>query len=431
MNLIINIISERCCPTLTLNLKSDESKLFALQLISIFCEEMNLDEGITVCGRTYQRKTKKLLSELQSFIQNSENQQQLWSIYNVFSEMEEGEYFAFLTQNIDNYNREIIKDNILHLNHPDYEYLLKFKNEFCSGIVANYNIIHYENGKKQLKIGESDKSKRKCRFCGESMPIVTFAKVAHTISEGLGNKTIITNDECDSCNETLGREIEQDLMTYLSPLRIFMSITGRHGKTKIKDDSFSMYESAQKSIHIDLIEQENAELMHWTLKQDNDNFKVSFTHPQMVNLQDVYRTVVKYAIGVMDNEQLKHFIKTINWIKKEMSSSDLPRLCLFLDGSQDSELKPSITVFIRKNADKALPYSFVELHVSGVVIFAIIPFCDQDNRSFSDVEDWNHTMDVLKIYKKLPLLKCIVPNNDESERITFNIVFNKRTDIDA
>lgn len=140
MNLIINIISERCCPTLTLNLKSDESKLFALQLISIFCEEMNLDEGITVCGRTYQRKTKKLLSELQSFIQNSENQQQLWSIYNVFSEMEEGEYFAFLTQNIDNYNREIIKDNILHLNHPDYEYLLKFKNEFCSGIVANYNI---------------------------------------------------------------------------------------------------------------------------------------------------------------------------------------------------------------------------------------------------------------------------------------------------
>ena len=54
-------MSERCWSTLKLNLVSDESKLLALQLTRFF---MNLDEGITVCGRTYQRKTKKPLSVL-------------------------------------------------------------------------------------------------------------------------------------------------------------------------------------------------------------------------------------------------------------------------------------------------------------------------------------------------------------------------------
>ena len=45
-----------------------------------------------------------------------------------------------------------------------------------------------------MRAGETDKAKRKCRFCRESMPTVKFDKDAHTISEGLGNKSIITNE---------------------------------------------------------------------------------------------------------------------------------------------------------------------------------------------------------------------------------------------
>ena len=68
--------------------------------------------------------------------------------------------------------------------------------------------------------------------------------------------------------------------------------------------------------------------------------------------------------------------------------------------------------------------------MSGVVIFAILPFCDQDDRTFSKKEDWKHTMEVLKIYNKMPFLKSMIPNKDEAERITYNFDFKKRTDVD-
>ena len=132
----------------------------------------------------------------------------------------------------------------------------------------------------------------------------------------------------------------------------------------------------------------------------------------------------------MDDAQLPHFQDTIRWIKKEISATDLPRLCFFLDQNPGKEGKPCVTVFFRKNDDRSLPYSYVELQMSGVVIFAILPFCDQDDRTFSKKEDWKHTMDVLKIYNKMPFLKSMIPNKDEAERITYNFDFKKRTGVD-
>lgn len=427
----MTIISERHNPALTVKLDSDESVLFVLHLIDVFADEVRWGAGLEVIGRTYQQKTPELMSNLRTFIQNHGNKQVLWQLYNVLSDLAEGEYYAVITKNISEDDYQVIKTDLLHLNHPDYEDLLRFESEFCKGIIDNYDAIHYENGKQQVKIGETDKSKRKCRFCGKMIPEAKFSKVAHTISEGLGNKSIITNDECDSCNENFGCEIEQDLIVYLSPLRTFMSVNGKNGKVKIKDESFALYEDGPKQMKFDLFEKDDSEQQHWNVQREGDNFKVSFTHPQMVNLQDVYRAVAKYSIGVMDEEHLGFFQETIKWIRKEKSATDLSRVCFFLDQNPEKEGKPCITVFYRKNDDKTLPYSFVELQMSGVVIFAIIPFSSKDDRTFSQKEDWKHTMDVLKIYRKMPFLKSLSPNKDESERITYNFNFNKRTDIEV
>jgi len=430
MDLIITIISEKHSPTLTVRLDSEESVLFALHLIDVFADEVSLEKGLIVRGRTYQQKTPELISNLRMFIENHGNRKELWQLYEIMAKLSDGEYYAIITQAISESDLNTIKENLLHLNHPDYDELMNFKTEYCLGVLDNYYVVHYDNAKDQIRIGEADKSKRKCRFCGKMMPEVSYKKVAHTISEGLGNKCIITNNECDDCNEALGKEIEQDLITYLSPLRTFMSINGKNGKGKIKDDSFALYEDGPKSMKFDLFEKVIQEEKYRKFERDGDNFKLSFTHPQMVNPQDVYRAVVKYAIGVMDEAQLPCFEGTIKWIRKEWSATELPRLCFFLDQHPGREGKPCIAVFTRKNGDRSLPYSYVELQVAGVVIFAIIPFCDQDDRSFSQKEDWTHTMDVLKIYRKMPFLKSIAPNKDETERIMYNFDFKKWSEVE-
>ena len=427
MEICINIVtSGRHNPSLSIKLDSEAAVAFVKGLFCVFGSlEKTIEGSVRAVGRTYQQKTVQLMSDLRTFIQNNGNRKELWDFYNVLSELDEGESFAINTKHLTDSEYDEIKENVLKLNVPDYEGFRRYRTEVCGILIDNYRMVFYEQERKQLRIGETDKAKRKCRFCRESMPTVKFDKDAHTISEGLGNKSIITNDECDTCNETLGKEIEQDLMTYLSPLRTFSSIAGKHGRTKIKDDSFAIYEESPGKIRIDLFDQEIPELKHCTFKEDGENFTLSFTHPQKLNPQDVYRAIVKYAIGVMEEVELPYFQDTIDWVNKENTAVDLPKLCFFLDNNPKDDKKPCITVFFRKNSDKTLPYSFIDLKVAGVVVFAVIPFCNQDDRIFSKEEDWKHILEVVKIFEGMPLLKVIIPNEDEEIRMTYNFKIKK------
>ena len=427
MEICINIVtSGRHNPSLSIKLDTEAAVAFVKGLLCVFGSlEKTIEGSVRAVGRTYQQKTVQLMSDLRTFIQNNGNRKELWDFYNVLSELDEGEFFAINSKQLSESEYNEIKENVLQLNIPDYEGFRRYRTEVCGSLIDNYRIVFYEQERKQLRIGETDKAKRRCRFCRESMPTVNFDKDAHTVSEGLGNKSIITNDECDTCNERLGKEIEQDLMTYLSPLRTISSIAGKHGKTKIKDDSFALYEEAPGKIRIDLFEKENPELKHWTFNEDGENFSLSFTHPQKLNPQDVYRAIVKYAIGVMDEAELPHFQDTIDWVKKEKTAVDLPKLCFFLDNNPKDDKKPCITVFFRKNSDKTLPYSFIDLKVAGVVVFAVIPFCNQDDRTFSKEDDWKHILEVVKIFEGMPLLKVIIPNEDEEIRMTYNFKIKK------
>ncbi len=413
-------------PSLNVKLDSETATVFALEFINLFSDLVKTENGIKAQGRTYQQKTPELMGGLRMFIQGHGNRKELWDFYNVLAELKDEEYFAILTRTLNEKEYEAIKENVLRLNMPDYEGLEQFKKVVCRELLDNYRLIHYEQERRQKRIGESDDNKRRCRICGEGEPTVSFSKDAHTISESLGNKSIFTIDECDRCNEDLGRDIEQDLVIYLSPMRTFMSIKGKNGLPKIKDESFALYEDVPGIIHIDLFEQEEPEMKHWELEQNGEDFKWTFTHPQMLNPQDVYRAVVKYTIGVMECAELPHFKETITWVRKMRSATDLPKLSFYMDNNPKSDEKPCITVFLRKNDDRSIPYCFVELQVTGVVIFGIIPFCDQDDRTFSNEEDWNHFMDVVKIFRQMPVMKVIVPNDDMPIRMTYEFKIKKR-----
>lgn len=91
-----------------------------------------------------------------------------------------------------------------------------------------YDIKSYGEFTKEW-VGEPDKRKRVSRYCHRSMPEVTFKKVAHTISEAFGNKSIKTNDECDECNQFFGDTIEQDFLSIFDIPRLFFGIKKKNG----------------------------------------------------------------------------------------------------------------------------------------------------------------------------------------------------------
>jgi hypothetical protein len=89
-----------------------------------------------------------------------------------------------------------------------------------SEIFSNYD-IHVYCLKKKYIYGNSDKSKRKCKYCGKTViDGATYNEEAHAIPESLGNKTIISADECDCCNDKFSETIDLDILDYLKLFRL-------------------------------------------------------------------------------------------------------------------------------------------------------------------------------------------------------------------
>ena len=106
MDFMLTIVSEKNSPTLSVKMDSDAATLFAIRLMDIFADEVKFENGLVVIGRTYQQKTPELIVKLREFIQNNGSQQVLWQFYGVLSGLADGEYFAVITQNI---NEDILK----------------------------------------------------------------------------------------------------------------------------------------------------------------------------------------------------------------------------------------------------------------------------------------------------------------------------------
>lgn len=77
-------------------------------------------------------------------------------------------------------------------------------------------------------------SERVCRVCGRKKPDVKFQKEAHVIPRSVGNRWLVTQQECDDCNARFGREQDDELAKMLLPILSLLQIPGRGGAPTFK-----------------------------------------------------------------------------------------------------------------------------------------------------------------------------------------------------
>lgn len=243
--------------------------------------------------------------------------------------------------------------------------------------------LYFEiDGSSKICIGEKDKKKRVCRFCGKSMPDVKFHSIGHALSESIGNTNIIDLEECDDCNEKFS-SIEADFYNLHA---LFLSYNNICGK---KSSLSKPRKIKEKSGDLEIYNEQKADNIWWTWKkgeryEDCQKREIEVNHRLLLthtfnSLQftphNIYKCLCKYCIGVIPNTLLCNFNQTIAWINGDNEIDVLPKVIAYVIPPISH---PKIKVLIRNNNNTNSPYAVGCLEFADRGYCFIIPLANEE-----------------------------------------------------
>lgn len=272
------------------------------------------------------------------------------------------------------------------------EEMMKRDHDLFDDLLANYQ-IHANDGSGRVEIGPKNKAMRICRYCHKGIPDTKFDEVAHTISEGFGNKGIITNDECDACNGYFGQEVEPALIEYLDFFRVFYGVQGKNGKIHHKyGGNYEMVKEDDGNLKLDVVVSDEKIA---SMPAEKLGPLILKSH-RAVAKQDIYRSLVKYALGILQPELMGEFANTIEWLLGNKVIDKLPLARLEVTAQYKEQ--PAVAVMIRTSGETTLPYAVSEIHIMNNRFLIIIPMCDERDVPFLDNSYWDKFVNVFKMY---------------------------------
>ncbi|AAS11404.1 MULTISPECIES: hypothetical protein [Treponema] len=336
-------------------------------------------------------KIKPEIQKLNKIIKDIPNNQFFIIIpYLLMDPLEILKIFEYLKCINNNASEEIFKEKIVKLE-KDYT-------DSFAELEKKYEFIMFST-RIQNVIGEKDRTKRVCRYCGRSAADgTTFKEKAHAISESIGNKIFICTEECDACNSRFAGTIEKD---FFELIKLYRTIYGSKGKNGIPTLHY------RDGITIEYDKKKNCPIIrHRTDKpavNEKGDLHLKLESDTNVNPMNIYRCLVKFALGLIDNSELSKFIKTVEWInniKNDGSTINLPPVMCFLDRQNYFE-QPEIVLYTRKTDDKKYPYLYAELKTCMFIFVFIVPFCLEDSTDFGNKKNFKVFWDLNKQYRLL------------------------------
>jgi len=350
-----------------------------------------------------------------------------------FEEIQNGEYFYVFPET--EFSLEEILNifgciELLNKGVP-YEDLEKVMEEqltqqkiLFSDLFNKYEITAY-SPKKKHTYGNLYKKSRICKYCGKSMSNgATFHNEAHAIPESLGNKTIISADECDACNDFFSNTIDKDIFEYLKLFRVLYGQKGKIGipKLKFKNNTVVTHDG-KKAIIIQNIHGNDDKI-----DLSRDNFKIPLEFNEKINFMNIYRSLVKYVLAVIPNDEIINFTETVKWIMNIKNNGDilnLPSVAAKIDLNNYYE-QPILMIYKRKTNDKSLPYMYAELRITNFIFVYIIPFSNKDTISFGEDKNFEFFWQFNKHYAHFKDWVYNKFNLDLAKETILNMQMSKR-----
>ena len=206
--------------------------------------------------------------------------------------------------------------------------------------------------------------KGSCRFCKKSVLEKQSKNNSHTFPQFIGNRYLISNDECSECNKYFSETLENDLAVFM---KIFHNIYGNP----------------------DLIKIPNYKLNGIELRRDNNNFEIKgvdeflFTNNGGKMLLktgkfipiNVYKGVVKMALTLVKKNELQNFEHTLNWLfsKTPYQHNIEGVLPLFVTVIKDNRNFQKISFLLEKTKDMNAPHYIFKIFYSSFAFQIMIP----------------------------------------------------------
>jgi hypothetical protein len=199
------------------------------------------------------------------------------------------------------HNDEISKAHLDLSNVPD-----KLKTELET-FEANYKIealIVHPSKEPELSPPED----RICRFCKRRMPEVNFASIAHTIPQFMGNKNLISNFECDTCNGIFSK-YETELSKFLGVSRTLSLVKGKKGvPTFTTQDGKLAFKFDSKQWKLEIISDDDFDNIHFEIDEAKKLLTInSIKHPYIPLV--AFKALLKMGLCYIDTEDVPTFDK--------------------------------------------------------------------------------------------------------------------------
>lgn len=246
------------------------------------------------------------------------------------------------------------------------------------------------NPSKKIKpIGDS--INKKCRFCGKTKKETRFKKIAHAFPDSIGNSVLISNIECDNCNQFFGNSIENEYANFFSLYHSIMQIDGKSGVPKCgyKISCSKRTKSCAKNcVEIHFGQEYPSmriceEVPTDYIEMSNTSLTISRPLGRCCPIA-VFKTIVKMAITVMPPEEVPLFSKTVQWLlAPQHQNIDSNRKLLvrykMIPGFNVTKY-PHYALYRRKHYIECEPYMLFNLTYGCFSLLVEIPN-DYDNGS--------------------------------------------------
>lgn len=154
---------------------------------------------------------------------------------------------------------------------------------------------------------------RVCRFCGKSAPDATFKNDSHVFPKALGNAFLISDFECDRCNNNFSR-YEDDLMKYLGLSRTLSKVRGR----KLNPGFVSKDIKASKEIIFNsekVLKIENkGPLKKILFDRATLQQSIEYTKPPYIPI-NVFKALYKMALSIVPSDEMGDYYLGFEFLK--------------------------------------------------------------------------------------------------------------------